>query len=155
MKTEIKETSKMPSFILMLFGIQLIVFLFLFINTKKIDLDIFYVLLPTSLILGVTKMTIILNKTMFKYRLFPLHLNYKEIEWKEIKQIQISKIDALTDFSGWGLRYSKKYGWGYIFSNEAILLTFKNDKKITITIKSKTEIVNFLTENKIPFNANP
>ena len=156
MKTEIKETSKMPSFILILFGIQLIVFLFLFIKSKNSDLEIFYILLPVTLILSLSKMTVILNTKVFKYKLFPLHLNYKAFEWKEIKQIQISKIDALSDFAGWGLRYSKKYGWGYIFSsNDVILLTFKNDKKITITIKDKTEIINFLTEHKIPFNSNP
>jgi hypothetical protein len=152
MKTEIKEISKIPSFIMILFGIQLIVFLFLYIKTKSSDLQIFYILLPVTLILALSKMTIVLNAKSFKYKLFPLHLNFKEIEWKEMKQIQISKIDALSDFLGWGLRYSKKYGWGYIFSsNDAILLTFKNDKKIAITIKDKTEVIQFLTDNQIPF----
>lgn len=152
MKNEIKEVSKMPSFILILFGIQFMFFLVFFFKTKSIDLGIFYILLPVTFILAFSKMTIIVTVTSFKYKLFPLHINYKEIDWKEIKEIKISKIDALSDFAGWGLRYSRKYGWGYIFSsNDAILLTFRNNKKIAITIKDKTEIINFLTYNQIHY----
>jgi hypothetical protein len=153
MKTEIKEVSKMPNFILILFAIQLIVFLFLFIKSKSSGLEIFYILLPVTLILSLSKMTLILNTKTFKYKLFPIHFGYKVIEWSQIKQIQISKVNALTDFSGWGFRYSRKYGWGYIFKgNDAVLITFNNDKKIVITIKDKEAITKFLTNNQIPFN---
>lgn len=153
MKTEIKEISKMPAFLLIMFFIQLIVFFYYFIKIKSQDLEIFYILIPVTLLLVFVKMTIVLNSRSFKYKLFPIHFKFKEIEWNEISHVQISKINALSDFFGWGLRYSRKYGWGYIFnSNDAILLTLKNDKKITITVKDRTEIIKFLTENKIPFS---
>ena len=153
MKNEIKEISKLPSFIFVLFGIQLIIFLYLIIKTKSEYLEIFYILLPVTIILLVLKLTVVIDSRIFKYRLFPFHFGYKEIEWKEIEMVEISKIDALSDFMGWGLRYSTKYGWGYIFnSNDAILLTLKNGKKLVFTIKNKIEIMKFLTDNKIPFN---
>ena len=90
----------------------------------------------------------------FKYKLFPIHFHYKEIHWNEISHVQIYKINARSDFFGWGSRYSRKYGWAYIFnSNDAILLTLKkSNKKITITIKDKAEILKYLNDNKIPFN---
>lgn len=152
MKNEIKEVSKIPTFLTILFIIQLIVFLFIYIKSESKDLSIFYIILPVTLILALSKMTIILDDKKFKYKLFPLHFFFKEINWNDVKELKISKVDALSDFLGWGLRYSTKYGWGYIFnSNDAIILTLKNDKKIVFTIKDKTEIITFLTNNNIPF----
>lgn len=152
MKNEIKEVSKIPNFLTILFIIQLIVFLFIYIKSESKDLSIFYIILPVTLILALSKMTIILDDKKFKYKLFPLHFFFKEINWNDVKELKISKVDALSDFLGWGLRYSTKYGWGYIFnSNDAIILTLKNDKKIVFTIKDKTEIIAFLTNNNITF----
>lgn len=152
MKSEIKETSRLPGFILILFAIQLIVFLFLFIKNKKSDLEIFYVLVPISLILIFLKMSIVVGSTSFKYKLFPFHFNYKKIDWNDINEVHISKISALSDFLGWGLRYSRKFGWAYIFnSDDVILFQLKNGKKMAVTIKDKNAIIRFLTENQISF----
>ncbi|PWB20761.1 hypothetical protein [Flavobacterium sp. HTF] len=153
MKTEIKEMSKLPDFVFILFGIQFIIFLFLFTEEKKADLGLLYILLPITLILVFLRMTVILDAKAFRYKLFPFQITYRTIEWDQIEKIQISKIDALSDFLGWGLRYSKKYGWSYIFnSNNVISLIFKNGKKVTMTIKNKEEVVQFLNDNKISFN---
>ena len=153
MKSEIKEMSKLPSFILVLFGIQLIVFFCIAIKAKKLDLEILYVLLPVAIILVFFKMTVIIDAKFFKYKLFPFHFIYKEIEWKDVEFVRIAKIDAFSDFLGWGLRYSKKYGWAYIFnSSDVILLTLNNGKKLAITIKDKVGIMEFLNDNKIAFS---
>ena len=76
----------------------------------------------------------------------------KMLEWSSAQTIEIIKIDALSDFLGWGLRYSKKYGWGYILGNDyAIFVTLKNNKKYTFTIKDKDLIIAFLEKNNISF----
>ncbi|PUU70167.1 hypothetical protein DBB36_10080 [Flavobacterium sp. WLB] len=138
MKIEIKEISKLPSFIFVLFGIQLIVFLCLIIKREKSDWEIFYVLLPVTMIFTFLKMTFIINAELLQYKLTPFHFSYKKIMWKDVEAIKISKIDALSDFLGWGVRYSRKYGWSYIFnSNDIIFLKLKSGKKITFTIKNK------------------
>lgn len=152
MTSSFKEITRMPKFILILFGIQLAVFLLLFIKNDSYDLEIFYILIPVTFLLIFAKMEIFFDKEHIRYKLFPLHISYKEIEWTSIEEIQIVKIDALSDFLGWGLRYSKRFGWGYIFnSNDALFITLKNNKKITITIKDKDKLIAFLKENKISF----
>lgn len=97
-------------------------------------------------------MTIVMDSVCFRYKLFPFHINYKKIDWKDLDVIHFSNISALSDLLGWGLRYSKKFGWAYIFnSDDVILLQLKNGKKIAITIKNKSEIIEFLRANKISF----
>lgn len=152
MKNEIKEISRLPGFILLLFAVQIIVVLFLYFNRKETDLGVFYVLFPVALILAVFKLTVLISVDSFKYKLFPFHFFYKKIAWEQIEMIQFSKIDALYDFLGWGLRYSGKYGWGYIFnSGDVILIRLKNGKKRAVTIKDRVSIIQFLTANNIPF----
>jgi hypothetical protein len=91
------------------------------------------------------------NKSL-NYKLFPIHLRSKVIEWNNINKLEVIKIDALSDFLGWGFRYSSKYGWGYIFdSNYALFITLNSGKKITMTIDNKDEIIKFFVENNIPF----
>ena len=70
--------------------------------------------------------------------------------WKDVKKIELVKLSALSDFLGWGIRYSKKYGWGYITNSEDGLFIDKpNGKKITISVKDKDALESFLTINEI------
>lgn len=75
------------------------------------------------------------NKDRSRYRLFPL-IN-KSICWSEVKDIEVVKISAISDFLGWGIRFSKKFGWSYITNSEYGLFIRKNNgKKITLSIKN-------------------
>lgn len=148
----IKEITRTPKLILMLFFFQLIGVLILFIYKKEWDFGIFYILLPVTFLLAVSFLKVTFNKYGIAYQLFPIHLKNRDIAFDQMDSIQIIKIDALSDFLGWGLRYSKRYGTGYILGNEyALFITLKTGRKITLTIKDKSKIADFLRHNNIEF----
>ncbi len=150
---KVSEVTKTPRFILVLFFIQLFVFIFFLNKENKMDLEIFYILIPVTLLLTLSFLKVVFKKDNLEYQLFPIHIKPQKAYWNEMENIKIVKIDAISDFLGWGLRYSRKYGWGYILGNDnAVFITFKNGKKITFTIKNKENIISFLKDNNIPFN---
>jgi hypothetical protein len=69
-----------------------------------------------------------------------------------IEEISVINLNAINDFWGWGLRYSSKYGWGYILNGESgLFIKLKSGKKITFTITNKDELIKYFEENNIPF----
>lgn len=148
----VKEITRTPKFVLVLFLFQLIVFLVLFFYRRQSDFEIFYVLGPVTLLLAVAFLKLTLDKNSITYQLFPIHLKNRTIAWDQMESVQIVKIDAMSDFLGWGLRYSKKYGTGYILGNDfALFITLKTGKKLTFTIRDKAKIVDFLKTYNIRF----
>lgn len=72
------------------------------------------------------------------------------MSWEDVKKIELVKLSALSDFLGWGIRYSKKYGWGYITDSEyGLFIEKQNGKKVTISVKDKDTLESFLMENKL------
>lgn len=39
------------------------------------------------------------------YAFFPIHISYRLIEWKEIKECFVRKYSPLTEYGGWGYRF--------------------------------------------------
>ena len=55
---KITQTTRLPRLILILFFIQLIIFLFFYIKNKSQDLEIFYLLIPVTLLLVISYLKI-------------------------------------------------------------------------------------------------
>jgi hypothetical protein len=56
----------------------------------------------------------------------------------------------LSDFLGWGVRYSKKYGKAYIINTDyALFLKTKKGKKITISIQNKELLEKYIANNQL------
>ncbi len=152
MKSIIRENSKLPTFIFILYAVQLVIVSF-YLLQKEPSLSSWYKIAPI-IILGIVLMLFRLKveftSTGLKYSFFPFILLPKTIQWSDINTIQIKKADALSNFFGWGVRYSKDYGWGYITNCEyAIYVTKKDKKRLVISIKNKEEVVDFLAKNNI------
>lgn len=155
MKTKFTQTTRTPKFLFVFFIVQLVTVLSLHFSDSNFDLTVFYIILPVTFILIFTKFDIEFSIEHLKYKMFPLNLYYKEIKWNETEKVEIVNIDALSDFLGWGLRWSKKYGKSYIFdSNFALFITLKNNKRITFSINEKEKIVHFFDENNINYIQN-
>lgn len=149
---DILEVSKTPNFLLIIFFVELLFVLFFLLYSKEINLEIFYIVIPVTLFLIISHLKIRFNKDYLEYQLFPIHIKKRRINWNEIEVIQIIKIDGISDFLGWGLRYSRKYGTGYILGNDyGIFILLKNKQKKTFTIKNKENVKLFLDKNNINY----
>lgn len=67
-------------------------------------------------------------------RFFPIHLSYKKYTWSILHQANIRTYNALSEYGGWGIRYSfSKNGIAYTISGSTGLqLEQKDGKKILI-----------------------
>lgn len=147
---EIDETFNFPKFLSVLFIIQFVFFIIYSMNNKEDSSLLWFsvVILLIGLFLILAKFNLKISKNGINYSIFPF-VN-KGIKWKDVKNYEINKISALNDFAGWGIRYSKKYGWGYIFnSNYALTILTEDRKKVTFSIQHQDieEIKNILTQN--------
>ncbi|MDP3312222.1 hypothetical protein [Lutibacter sp.] len=77
------------------------------------------------------------------YKYFPFHLKYQFIAWNNISKISIRNYDAISEFGGWGIKFSfrKKRGKSFTTKGDVGLqLELKNGKKILIGTQKKEEI---------------
>jgi hypothetical protein len=155
MKSSIKEISRLPKFIFIIYIVQFVV-VSLYLFQKEIGPSTFYILGgigALGLILMLVSLKIELTPKSIQYLFSPFQIKAKAIFWLDVESIHIKKIDPLTDFLGWGIRYSKKYGWAYITSSEYIIfITQKNKKKRAFSIKDPKKVIKFLTKNNISIN---
>lgn len=65
----------------------------------------------------------------------------RKIKWEEIKSVSIIKYDPLTDYGGWGVRYSLSgNGWCYNVSGDyGIKIIYQNNKPFLIGTQKKEE----------------
>ncbi len=148
MKKKFTEATGLPKFILAIFIIQFVVFLIYSLN-KPEDKSLIYFsvgILIIGIFLTLTRLKIEIDEKMVSYKFSPF--SSRKINWSDIDTFEIISLSAIGDFLGWGIRYSKKYGWGYITeSNSAIFITKKNGKKVTLSIKDKEGLSNYLRTN--------
>ncbi len=140
-----KETSRLPKFISIVFIIQFLLFLMYYITQSK-ETSLLYlsigILLISLLLLGL-KLVIIINQSAINYSISGI-LN-RSIEWSEIESYEIKKVDAFQDFMGWGIRYGKTHGWGFIFNTkDALKIKKRNGKTITLSVQDPTKIENLI-----------
>lgn len=49
---------------------------------------------------------------------------------------------------GYGVRYSRKLGWAYVFgSDTALYIELKNQKRYVLNVKNKEHLIYFIKEN--------
>lgn len=146
-KKEFNEITRFPNFIIILFFVQFFLFIIYTLNNKE-DKGLIYFsvgILFIGILMFLTRLKIKITKKEIEYKMTPFI--YKKISTKDIKKIQLIKISALTDFSGWGIRFSKKYGWAYITnSGYALFIEKNNGKKLVFSIKNKDDLNEYLNE---------
>jgi len=134
MKNIFIEKARFPKFLIIIYWIQFTFFSLYYFKKMEYSLLIFLIglfLLGIFLSFSYTKLKI--SKGYIEFGLIPITKNI--ISWNDVKEFEIVKISAISDFLGWGIRYSKKYGWSYIMRGEyAICFTLNSGKKKTISL---------------------
>ena len=152
MKINFEDFSKLP--IYLFYAIILLIGGLCFIGAKN-DFSLLWVFIALSFVCGIVfyvcRLRLNFTNDHLKYQFIPFNFTPKRIRWDEVETLEIKKARPLRNFLGWGVRYSKKYGWGYITNaTYALFITSKN-KKIVISVKDRDSVLNFLKQNNIPF----
>lgn len=89
----------------------------------------------TRLITTVTK------KGLF-IRYIPFHFKMKEIDLKEIKNIEAKQYRPIMEYGGWGIRVGWKKKAYNVFGNKGVEITYRNDHKLLIGSQKPDELAN-------------
>ena len=74
------------------------------------------------------------------YKQGPFHRKFQIIPWADIQGWKVSKINAFSDFGGWGIRITSKKK-GYIIEGEYGLELQTGTKKLTVlSVKNKIAV---------------
>ena len=65
-------------------------------------------------ILQIPKLTRIIDQNGIQFNYRPYHKKNIAYSWTDIRNIELIKFDAVSEFKGWGRKISKRYGTGYL-----------------------------------------
>ena len=73
-------------------------------------------------------------------RFFPFKLNYGHYKWDEIEKVSVRNYEPISEYGGWGIRYSFNHGKALTTSgNQGIQMETKSGKKILIGTQKPEE----------------
>ena len=67
------------------------------------------------------------------YQYWPIIYKWKTIRWSEIEKIEVKNCDQLSDFGGWGYKFTRKKIGIILGGSQAIYVTRANKKTFAIT----------------------
>jgi hypothetical protein len=108
----------------------------------KASLGIIIMLLVTFFIFSIKLKTRIDEKGVY-YQFFPIHFSYKFIPWNTLDKCYIRNYNAITEYGGWGFRFSffRKRGKAFNVKGDiGLQLVLKNGEKILIGTQKKDEL---------------
>jgi len=98
------------------------------------------VLLVVGWLLLSMKQVIRINPNGVYYKQSPFHRKFQIIPWATIQDWKVIKINAFSDFGGWGIRITRKKK-GYIMEGEYGLELQTAAKKLTVlSVKNKEAV---------------
>lgn len=89
---------------------------------------VIYFVLYFGLLRSPLKVTI--NREGIHYSCFPFLRSTKTLQWKDVKSIQVVKVDPISDFGGYGYRMVPKKRKGFIMNGEQALEIERADMNI-------------------------
>lgn|SRR5574343_168114 len=142
------EKLKLPILLQLLAFVQFIVVLFICIKSNYSKNDIYVMSIISILVLLIllfSKLTIKINDNKLQYSCIPFSPSYKTINKTDIKTAYIGSSSSFSNIIGYGLRFSRKYGKGYMFdSNNALYIELINGEKIVFSIIDPSNYSKFI-----------
>jgi len=114
-------------------------------SLSEIAVDCVGLILITLVILlfFILKLKTRINEKGIYYQYYPLHRSYTLISWKEISNCTVRNYDAISEYGGWGIKFSffKKRGKSFtVKGNTGLQLELKSGKKILLGTQLKEDL---------------
>ena len=95
---------------------------FIFLSKKQIVFISFIPLvaaLAIFILFKIMKLTVSIDANKVEFRFKTFHLNNQVISKEDIATAEVIKYEPISDYGGWGIRYSFKKGKAFIMYNPA------------------------------------
>lgn len=116
-------------------------------------------LIPAGIVLLIVilfascKLSVRMTNKYISYRFFPFHLSSRKISKEDILKIELSNLEPISNFGGYGIRYDiANKRWAYLVrGNNVLILTKVSGEQIVLGVKfTPDEISKFLYQNDYP-----
>jgi hypothetical protein len=116
-------------------------------DTFLIFSGVILILIVLFFLVSFLELKLMENRLHVKF--FPFHLKPKVIPFESLTELEVRQYKPLSEFGGWGLRYSLgKSGKAYTISgNQGLQLTFQDKKKLLIGTKRPERLREALIES--------
>jgi len=81
-------------------------------------------------------------------RFFPLERSFRNLEWKDINQMQITTLRPMRDFGGWGLRLGRNSKAYIVTGSQSIGLELADGSRLYINTLEPERFLSALTRGK-------
>jgi len=116
------------------------------------DMDLFYGSMFSIAIIctffALVRLDTKINNESVRYKLFPFHWKWRNINWRDIEKSEIRTYKPLKEYGGWGLQFGKSGNACTIKGNEGLQIYIKNGKKILIGTNNATALEEVLAKIK-------
>lgn len=85
------------------------------------------------------RLHVIVDERGVSYKFFPFHTTFRLQAWKDTRQCEVIKVNAIGDFGGIGLRYKPKTVGYIINSRFGIKMERENGRFVVVSITKKEE----------------
>lgn len=129
------------------------------IGEKITSLGGLFIVLVIAFLFSKLKLKTRIDEKGIYYQYFPLHFSFKLIEWKHLSKCYIRNYNAISEFGGWGIKFSFRKLKGKSFTTKGdigLQLELKNGGKILVGTQKKEHLQRTLDtyQNKISTNEN-
>jgi len=101
------------------------------------------IILLVALLFVFLKLKTRIDEKGIHYQFYPFHFSYKLISWEKISTCIIRNYNAISEFGGWGMKFSffKKKGKSFTTKgNIGLQIELKSGKKLLIGTQKKEEM---------------
>jgi hypothetical protein len=126
---------------------------FIFVSKKQI---VFISLVPLVaalvifILFKIMNLTVSIDASKVEFRFKPFHLNNQVISKEDIASAKVIKYAPISDYGGWGIRYSFKKGKAFtIRGHYGLLLKLKSGKSILLGTQQPEQLSSFLTASSL------
>jgi len=126
------------------------------ISKKLSSLSGLIIILLVGLLFLKIKLKTRVDEKGIYYQYFPLHLSYKLITWKSMSKCYTRKYDGISEFGGWGIKFSFNINKGKSFTtkgNIGLQIELTNGNKILIGTQKEEELQRVLNSYQDKINS--
>lgn len=115
----------------------------------RLDKSLITLIIPISLLIMflLIKLETKIENEIVRYRLFPFHLKFRELNRNQIQSISFVEFNPIKDHGGWGIRMLKN-GWAFTLGGKkGIKISLKTGENIILGSKLDQEKIESVVKN--------
>lgn len=137
-----KSTAFRPAFLITFLPVSGILIFFLIkgiLNRDTTDIILLSIFLLIHFLILIAMMVnqllLSITKTGISFSYRPFLNKQITYTWDQLQSVQLLRIDPLKEFNGWGKKYSKRYGKGFLTKGDQVIhLVLRDGSKITLSV---------------------